>query len=141
MSVSSWLLFSLICLILWGLWGVVLKLAYREMPWTNVYFLSSLSSFILAFTVYLLTSRSGPVFSGSTYYALLAGLFGGLGYVFFIKALEKGSASIVIPLTALYPVITALLSIIILREKLALHQVIGITLAVIAIVLLSIEKT
>jgi len=69
--------------------------------------------------------------------ALVAGVFGGAGYIFFVKALEHGKASVVIPLTALYPAVTAIIALIILREKISLYQGIGIVLAIAAAILLS----
>ncbi len=136
---SNWLIYALICLVLWGLWGLVLKTAYKGLPWIQVYFLSSLSSFLIALTLFLYY-RGGIDFSNKlTYIALLAGVFGGTGYVFFVKALEKGEASIVLPLTAIYPAVTAILAILVLGEKLSIYQGIGIVLAMVAVVFLSIE--
>ena len=134
---ASWVMYSLLCLILWGLWGFFLKLAYEGSTWLEVYFLSAVASFTLALTVFLLGNGKVSV-SKSTVLALLAGLFGGGGYILFMKALETGKASIVIPLTALYPAITAILALLFLGEKLSTTQVVGIALAVIATILLSI---
>ncbi len=131
-----WLIYAIACLILWGLWGLVLKLAYRNLQWVEVYFLSSLASFSLALAVFLL-SHGKLNLRGTSLYAIIAGIFGGAGYVFFVKSLEHGKASIIIPLTALYPAITVLLAFLILHEKLTLTHVLGIILALVAVILLS----
>ncbi|MET1160507.1 MAG: EamA family transporter [Thermoprotei archaeon] len=137
---SSWLTYSLLCLIVWGLWGFAIKYAYKGLDWINVYFLSSLASFTLALTVYLLATRGVvPRIETPAYYALLSGLLGGLGYIFFVKALEKGKASVVVPLTALYPAITVILSLVLLGEKPSMYQLIGVILAIVAAILISIE--
>ena len=133
---ASWIAYSLLCLLLWGLWGLFLKLAYEGSTWLEVYFLSAVASFALALTVFLLGSGKVSV-SKSTALALLAGLFGGGGYVLFMKALETGKASIVIPLTALYPAVTVILALLFLGEKLSATQAVGIALAVVATILLS----
>ena len=117
----------------------MLKIAYKGLQWTQVYFLSSLSSFTIALAVFLASKTSIDFNNNLSLIALLAGLFGGLGYIFFIKALEKGEASIVIPLTALYPAVTVILAFLILGEKISIYQVIGVILALIAIILISIE--
>ena len=78
-----------------------------------------------------------PPMTTATIAALIAGIFGGAGYLFFVKALEHGKASIVIPLTALYPAITAIIALIVLREKISFYQGIGILLAITASILLS----
>ncbi len=139
MSIPSWLTYSLICLVLWGLWGLVLKVAYKGLPWTQVYFLSSLASFTIALMVFLVQRGSLDFSNKLSYVALLAGVFGGAGYIFFVKALEKGEASIVLPLTAIYPAITVVLALILLGEKISVYQAIGIALALVAVVLLSME--
>lgn len=135
----SWLIYSIVCIVLWGVWGLLLKISYKEMAWSDVYFLSTLASFTLSITIYMLIGSKNLQINAIHYIPLLAGLFGGLGYVFFIKALESGSASIIIPLTAIYPALTTILAIIFLGEKISIHQVVGIILALTAIVLLSIE--
>ena len=80
-----------------------------------------------------------PPIGTASIVAIIAGLFGGAGYLFFVKALEQGKASIVIPLTALYPAITAIIALIVLREKISVYQGIGILLAVAASILLSMK--
>jgi transporter family protein len=140
LNIPGWLVYSIICLILWGLWGLILKFAYKSLPWVQVYFLSSLSSFLIALTIFLLYNRESiDLNSRATYTALLAGVFGGSGYIFFVKALEKGEASIVLPLTAVYPAVTVVLALLVLGEKMSVYQAIGVILAMAAVVLLSME--
>ncbi len=136
---QAWLLYSLLCLILWGLWGFALKIAYQNLSWTQTYFLSSLASFALMLIVILYYRTKIPPIGTASIAALIAGLFGGAGYLFFVKALEQGKASIVIPLTALYPAITAIIALMVLREKISVYQGIGILLAIVASILLSMK--
>jgi transporter family protein len=70
--------------------------------------------------------------------SMLIAFFGVIGTILFFFTLSKTKASILVPLTALYPVITVILSLIFLKEKVTLVQGIGIVLAIIASVLLSI---
>lgn len=135
----DWFVYSLITLILWGLWGFVLKVSYRYLSWVEVYFLSAAASFTLAFTILIANKGYNRLSSSSVYLPLLAGLCASAGAVFFNKALEKGEVSVVILLTALYPAITIIFATVFLGEKLSLYQVIGIILAIVAIVLLSIK--
>lgn len=133
---SAWLIYSVISVLAWGTWGIVLKFAYSGAGWRQVYFFSAIASFLLALTIFLFT-RGEVKFDKPIVYALIAGLLGGLGYIFFIRALETGKASVVIPLTALYPAVTAVLAVIILGEKLTPTQTLGILLAILAVYLLS----
>ena len=134
---QAWLLYSLLCLILWGLWGFALKIAYQNLSWTQTYFLSSLASFTLMLVIILYYRIKLPPMNTAAIAAIIAGIFGGAGYLFFVKALEQGKASIVIPLTALYPAITAIIALVVLREKISFYQGIGILLAILASILLS----
>jgi len=55
-----------------------------------------------------------------------------------LKAYEKGNLATVTVLTALYPVVSVLLGLMILKEKLTITQVIAILLSMVAIILFSI---
>jgi transporter family protein len=50
---------------------------------------------------------------------------------------KGGKASVVAPVTALFPMVTVLLALIFLRERLGRVQCVGLTLAFLAIYLLS----
>jgi bacterial/archaeal transporter family protein len=74
-------------------------------------------------------------------WALLTGILGGLGNVAFFEALViGGKASIVIPITALYPVVTVALALAFLRERLGNLQKIGLVVAIVALVVLSLPS-
>ena len=131
------MVYGVLCLLFWGLWGFVLKLAYSNLSWTETYFLSTLASFIVMLVVVSYYRAIPSSLNTYSVTALVAGVFGGAGYIFFVKALEHGKASVVIPLTALYPAVTAIIALIVLREKISLYQGIGIVLAIAAAILLS----
>jgi transporter family protein len=136
---SKWLLYSLICLILWGFWGVVLKLAEESLPsWKSVYVATN-SAAVIIITIIALLERASMSFTLKGYLTgLLAGFLGTLGYIFLVLSLEAGGkASIVVALTGVYPALTAILSKYILGEELSLVQWIGVIFAVMAVVLLS----
>ena len=69
--------------------------------------------------------------------AVLAGVIGSVGSVSFYYVLSKSEASVMIPLTALYPALTAVLAIIFLHESITLTKIWGIALSLAAIYLLS----
>ena len=64
--------------------------------------------------------------------ALLTGILGSAGAISFFLALQHGRASLVVPLSALYPVITIILSLLILNERPSFLQGLGIALAIVA---------
>lgn len=136
-SIHEWLVPAILTLVLWGLWGYMLKFAGARLDWREVYFISSLASFTLALIFYLYSKGFSLSLNTYALYAALAGLMGGLGYLAFMIAISKGKASIIIPLTALYPAITAILAVLFLGEKLKPTQLMGIILALIAGILVS----
>ena len=71
-------------------------------------------------------------------WAFLTGILGGVGNIAFFQALVKGGkASVVAPVTALFPMVTVLLALIFLEERLRRMQWVGLGLAFVAIYLLS----
>ncbi len=137
-SLHEWIVPAILTLVLWGLWGYILKIAGMRLDWREVYFMSSLASFTLALMFYLYSKGFSLSLNIYALYAALAGIMGGLGYLTFMVAVSRGKASIIIPLTALYPAITAILAVLFLGEKLKPTQLIGIILALIAGILVSI---
>ncbi len=134
---AGWLMYSLLALVLWGLWGVFSKIAATHLP--------SWAIFLVEICVYLLVGGfiwgllRTPVtwtFPGAAA-AVAAGLSGGFALFFFLKALSTGPAAVVVPLTSLYPVITVLLGITFLQENLSLRHLLGILMASAAVWLLS----
>ncbi len=80
-----------------------------------------------------------PTTSTATIAAIIAGIFSGAGFLFFVKALEQGKASIIISLTAVYSVITAITASIMLRVRISICQGIDILLAIAASISLSMK--
>ena len=69
--------------------------------------------------------------------AFLAGTIGSFGLIGFYFLLSRAEASAIIPLTALYPALAAVLAIIFLHESITSEKLLGIILSLIAIYLLS----
>ncbi len=140
---SSWLLWSLATIILWGTWGLVSKVAsdgvdafVNQLLYTVG--LAPLMAFV-GWTVWKRSPKESPVArKRGVFWAFLTGILGGLGNLAFFEALVKGGkASIVAPVTALFPMVTVLLAMIFLKERLGRVQWIGLVLAFVAIYLLS----
>jgi uncharacterized membrane protein len=71
-------------------------------------------------------------------YAVLNGILAGIGGLALFAAYHTGTnTSLVTSATALYPMVTVLLALIILRERFKAVQVIGVVFAAIAIVIFS----
>jgi transporter family protein len=68
---------------------------------------------------------------------LLAGVIGSVGSIAFFPLLTRSEASTVVPLTALYPAVTAVLAMVFLRESITPAKAAGIILSLAAIYLLN----
>ena len=133
----NWLGFSLLALGLWGVWGFLGKVASQHLPAPQVYLLAISGHLVLG--GYLLVGKLGAVSwqPGGVAAALGAGLAMALALLFFFAALARGPATVVVPLTALYPAVAVVLSWIFLQETLTLRQLVGLALALAAAWLLS----
>jgi len=134
---GGWFMFAVFSLLFWGMWGLFQKLATAHMSPRNVYIFTIPGILLIVFfTLLSMNFRLEMNRTGITY-AIFAGLTGSVGGLFFVYAVSRGKASIVITFTALYPLVTILLSSVILKEEITLKQGIGIILALISMALLS----
>lgn len=134
----NWLGFSLLAAGLWGLWGFLSKVATLQLPATAVFLISVVG--YVTVTGYLAATKglAIPWHPGGLAAALGAGICLACGLLFFFKALAEGAAAdVVVPLTALYPLVTVILSWTLLREGLSLRQMAGVALTLPAVLLLS----
>lgn len=137
MHLPLWLWYSAITLIAWGIVGLLQKLSTT--------YISAESSLIWLVVGFLLIE---PIFyPGKTVFdysgwnlawALMSGLLNALGAWALFAALKNGGkASIVAPLTALYPVVVIVLVPFVLHESITRLQLAGIVCALTAVTLLS----
>ena len=94
-------------------------------------------SVLVAVAVLAFQSFRPDIHSKGVIFAILSGLVGTLGTIPFLYALSKGRASVVVPMTSLYPLVTIILSLLILREPMTLKQGFGIFFALVALLLFS----
>ncbi|MEM3832078.1 MAG: EamA family transporter [Thermoprotei archaeon] len=132
-----WQVVAILSLIMWGLWGFILKFVSKNVEWHQIYVIGSLITIVISSLTAMIYKDRLLVSQRDAFIILVSSTAGALGYIFFIMALKDGKASIVVPLTALYPAIAVVLSYIILHEEITPLQLIGIILGIIAAVLLS----
>jgi transporter family protein len=132
----TWFVPAVAALLLWGAWGLFQKLATNQMLPRTVYLVSAGGA--ITVVVVMLATSVFPlqVTARGILFAVLAGICSSLGGLLFLHAVSKGKALVVIPFTALYPLITIILSFTILKETIAAKQGLGIVLALISMVLL-----
>ncbi len=135
---GSWLLFAILALIAWGLWGFFPKLATKYLDVKSIFIYELIGVAVIGIAVLTMQGWVPNFHTKGLILAILTGAAGSLGALFFLFALKKGVASVVVTLTALYPLISLVLLYLIVREPLTLKQAVGIVFALIAMVLFSV---
>ena len=137
MTISS-LIFAFVAILLWGVWGILLKQASVHLnPLNNLVFSGMGSLAVVGLSIILLGGKLEFSSSRGIIFSVLAGFIGTLAVLFFIYAVSKGRVSVVVPLTSLYPIITLVLAVLVLGESISIRQGFGIGFALIALLLLS----
>ena len=138
MKLKPWLAFALITTISWGLWGALIESPEKAgFPATMGYIVWAITMIIPALFALKRINWKLDRDKTSVRYGLLIGLSGSAGQLILFQALRTGPAYLVFPIVSLSPIITILLSIVVLKEKASLKSWIGIIIALIAIPLLS----
>lgn len=97
--------------------------------------------YIVALPCFLYGAGLGQLSGRAVLLGLVAGSVNGLGTWFLFAAFERGAkASVAVPLTALYPLVTVALAFLFLSERLGALEWLGVLLAICAGVMLSYEN-
>lgn len=136
-----WLLWTLFAIVSWGLWGVLSKLIGETLSPAMSQALSTLGLMPVMVAAALLgrsEADPGRRKLGKAY-AFGAGVLSCVANIAYYHALKVGGkAAIVIPLTGLYPVVTVVLSIVLLGERINAVQTAGVGLSLVAICLFNV---
>lgn len=136
MLMQQWLLYSLLALAMWGIWGFLPKVALIQFKPESVLIWQGIGAALSTFLFFLFSPFSLQTSNLGIMAGVGVGIFAFLGSLFFIFALSTGKASAVVTLTALYPLITIFLAILFLGETLTIRMFLGVIFAVIAIYLM-----
>ena len=132
---SNWRLLVGLYIVLAGTWGFLAKLSARHLTsWQLVFLTATTASIVMAATS---ARRLGSLKSPWAIVAVAAGILAAIGSVLFYRALTLAPANVVIPSSSLYIVVTAILSVMFLKEPLTVPHLLGILLALLAIPLLT----
>lgn len=135
-----WLWFSVLALVLWGITGVTQKLATNRITSERSFLWFCWAMVALSLAVLAVVRPQWQLGRLVVICSIAGGALNGLGAWTCFRALESGGkASIVISLVSLYPLLTVLLAVLILGERLTSLQTAGALTAIVAAILLSIE--
>jgi uncharacterized membrane protein len=137
-----WLIAAILAVLSWGVWAILSRFIGEAITAAQSQALSTLG--LLPVMIVLAGSRRLTA-TGHRRRGLLtafaAGICGCAGNIAYYQALNMGEkASTVIPLTALYPLVTIALAVVLLRERINRVQLIGIVFSLTAIYLFNITS-
>jgi transporter family protein len=133
----KWLLYALLCVFWWGIFGFLAKLGSNQVAPRQMQILFTAGMLPLLAAAFLNAGRRVDTDRVGVLYGILNGVLAGLGGLAYFAAMEKGKASLVGPVTSLFPLLTVVLAVLILRERMNRIQIAGIVLGMISIVILS----
>ena len=141
MKDKLWLLFILITVVTWGVWGAFsdLQMDREGIPETVVYILWALTMIPCAIVALIINKGKFLHDGKSALLGCTVGLLGAGGQLVLFKALAIGPAYIIFPFISMSPVVVITLAALFLKEKANKWQIAGIIVALAAILLLSIQ--
>jgi transporter family protein len=135
---AKWFWYSLLCVLCWGGWALCSKLGSNEIPARTMQFIFTFGALPVAVLLLILKRfqfENSPI---GIFYGTANGVLSGIGGLALFAAYRSGgNTSVITAATALYPMITVLLAISILRERLTWLQVLGLGFAAAAIIIFS----
>lgn len=138
----AWLGFAVLALILWGVTGVTQKLSTNRISSERSFLWFCWAMVSLSAAVLVVAHPHWGLGRLVVLCSIAGGALNGLGAWTSFRALESGGkASIVISLISLYPLLTVVLAVLLLGERLTLMQSAGALTAIAAAILLSMEAS
>lgn len=137
-----WLIYALITTLFWGVWGAFTEISEKAgFPGTLIYIVWSVTMIIPALAGLRIINWKPDINIKSIALGVTIGLLGAGGQLaLFTGAIVNGPAYLIFPIISLSPVVTILMSVVLLKEKASRIGWTGIILAIIAIPWLSYQS-
>jgi bacterial/archaeal transporter family protein len=132
----GWLFYSLTTVALFALWSLLGKIALRTATPAQTTLLFGVAAALVAVVAIGLGQRTAGWSPGTLWVGGLSAACGALGLLTFYLALDRGSASLAVPVIGFYPAVVAVAAALFLDEKLSALQVVGVALAVAGVALI-----
>ncbi len=137
----AWLSYAIITTVFWGVWGALIEVPQKAgFPPTLAYIVWALTMIPCALVALYLVKWKLETDKRSILLGSAVGLLGAGGQLLLFQALKEGPAYIIFPFISLYPILTILLSVLILKEKTSVLKWVGIGTALVAIFFLSYQE-
>jgi len=136
-----WLLFAIITMTFWGVWGALIEMPEKAgFPATLGYVVWACTMILPAFVVLKMINFKIEHDLRSILLGSAVGFLGAGGQLILFQALRTGPAYLVFPFISLSPLITIILSFVILKENATRRGWVGIVIGLISIVFLAYQQ-
>jgi transporter family protein len=132
----GWLLPALGYVVLVGITGVTTKVALRTIDWQQVVYWVPVAYIGFSLLIWLVYHKPMVLGAGGGW-AIVSAICAAGGLIFLFYALSKGDASVVVPVTSAYPIITLIGAAIFLSESITVPRVVGTVLVIAGVVVIS----
>lgn len=132
-----WLVYTILAALTWAMWGILTKyISDNISPYTYHILFTIGMLFSLPFVIYRIKNKKVNI--KGILLGTCSGVLAVIGNISVFQSLKLGGqASVVIPLSNLYPLITILIALLIFREKLSWINGLGILIIIPAVIILS----
>jgi len=138
MESNLWFFYAVVTTLFWGVWGAFIERPEKNgFPATLGYAVWALTMVPCAVVALWVIGWAPEHDLRSVALGCLAGFLGAAGQLVLFDALRRGPAYLVFPVVSLSPVVSILLSVVLLEETATLRAWAGIVLALVAMPLLS----
>lgn len=136
---AKWFWYSILCIVCWGGWTLFGKLGSAEISAPTMQFLFPFGCIPIALAMLWARRFKLEKSPRGIFYGVANGVLSGIGGLALFAAYRtEGNAAVITAATAMYPLITVVLAVTILRERLTWIHVVGLGFAGAAFVLFSI---
>lgn len=132
----TWLIPTLLYVVLVGALGITGNLALRTLSWPDLILWTGAGYVVISLLLLAIGQTAIRVTTG-TGWAMLSGVLAIAGLVMLYLALGSGSAGKVVAISAAYPAVTLVLAAAFLSEPLSVGRVIGAALIVAGVAIVS----
>jgi transporter family protein len=137
---SKWFWYSILCVLCWGGWTILAKLGSKQIPAEAAQFLFAWGMLPVAVVLLAIASRRFRLERNAKgiFYSVAGGVLAAIGgWALFAAYRTGGNTSVITVVTAMYPLFSVLLAMLVLRERLSWMHVIGLAFAAVAFVIFS----
>lgn len=130
---KAWLVYALLSAVFASLTAILAKMGMSNVPSNLATAIRTIVVLIIAWGIVIGKGRLSEIRTidrKGWVFTLVSGLFTGLSWLCYYRAIKDGIASVVVPIDKLSIVITVAVSVVFLREKVSLKQLLGLILLV-----------